>query len=244
MLAASRQIIFNDKFTDPEKTTSMNSPSPRNRMLTFLNEHFGALFGAFVAVLSIIVALMQFAEQSAQFRKSIALQSVQFEQQEKRLQRQRYTELVGILWSDKDGVPTHNVKLRTEAAKEFIQTKWILALNLSTNLDHARLENTSLNTLNLATINLNSTNIIEVTLSFAHLNGANLNGVSLSFAHINGADLQKAHLYGADLIRADLLNVKNLTCEKLQKAKNWQFAYRDKKLACGAAIPVKSIPTF
>ncbi|MCP3852768.1 MAG: hypothetical protein GY694_21455 [Gammaproteobacteria bacterium] len=36
---------------------------------------------------------------------------------------------------------------------------------------------------------------------------------------------------------ADLSDAENITCDQLTKALNWQSAYRDPGLACGAPIP-------
>ena len=42
---------------------------------------------------------------------------------------------------------------------------------------------------------------------------------------------------GADLSAADLRGARFLHCPQLEAARNWQAAYRDEDLACGAAIP-------
>jgi hypothetical protein len=43
----------------------------------------------------------------------------------------------------------------------------------------------------------------------------------------------------ATLTEANLQGAKNLTCEQLTQARNWQTTYRDTSLKCGAEIPVK-----
>ena len=71
----------------------------------------------------------------------------------------------------------------------------------------------------------------------ADLRGTNLNGVNLSGAHLEGANLFKAVLDGADLAGAFLNGAQFLSCAQLAVTRNWQSAFRDEALACGAAIP-------
>ena len=61
--------------------------------------------------------------------------------------------------------------------------------------------------------------------------------VDLSGAALRGLDLEGADLSGADLKDADLRGVQFLQCPQLVTARNWQSAYRDQDLACGAEIP-------
>jgi uncharacterized protein YjbI with pentapeptide repeats len=60
---------------------------------------------------------------------------------------------------------------------------------------------------------------------------------SLSGAHLEGANLFKAVLEGADLTGAFLFGAQFLNCAQLIVAREWQSAFRDDALACGAAIP-------
>jgi len=64
-------------------------------------------------------------------------------------------------------------------------------------------------------------------LSQANLSGANLEGANLFKAMLDGADLGGAFLNGAQF----------LNCAQLVVARNWQSAFRDEALACGASIP-------
>ena len=64
-------------------------------------------------------------------------------------------------------------------------------------------------------------------LSRAGLRGLDLSGFNLSHADLQGADLAGAFLYGAQF----------LTCAQLTVTRNWQSAFRDDDLACGASIP-------
>ena len=74
-------------------------------------------------------------------------------------------------------------------------------------------------------------------LSGADLRGAILSGANLAGARLAGANLFKAMLDGADLNKAELSGAQFLHCGQLLMAHNWQSAYRDEDLACGAAIP-------
>jgi uncharacterized protein YjbI with pentapeptide repeats len=79
-------------------------------------------------------------------------------------------------------------------------------------------------------------------LSRADLRGADLRGTTLSDAdlsggHLEGANFFKAVLIGADLARAYLDGTQFLNCAQLMVTRNWQSAFRDEALACGAAIP-------
>jgi uncharacterized protein YjbI with pentapeptide repeats len=79
-------------------------------------------------------------------------------------------------------------------------------------------------------------------LSRVDLRGADLRGTNLSGANLSGADLEGANFFKAVLDRADLsgafLNgAQFLNCAQLIVTRNWQSAFRDDALACGAAIP-------
>jgi uncharacterized protein YjbI with pentapeptide repeats len=91
---------------------------------------------------------------------------------------------------------------------------------------------------------LRRTYFVWADLRKADLFMANLHSTSLHGASLIGAKLRKAELSGADLSEADLKmadlrEALNLDCEQLKEAENWQLAYRDERLACGASIPVK-----
>jgi uncharacterized protein YjbI with pentapeptide repeats len=79
-------------------------------------------------------------------------------------------------------------------------------------------------------------------LSRADLRGADLRGTKcantdLSGACLEGANLFKAVLDGADLAGASLFGAQFLNCAQLLVALNWQSAFRDDALDCGATIP-------
>src|SRR5712692_8144231 len=79
-------------------------------------------------------------------------------------------------------------------------------------------------------------------LSRADLRGADLRGTKftdadLSGAHLEGANFFKAVLDGADLAGAFLHGAQFLNCAQLVVSRNWQSAFRDESLNCGAPIP-------
>jgi uncharacterized protein YjbI with pentapeptide repeats len=79
-------------------------------------------------------------------------------------------------------------------------------------------------------------------LSRADLRGADLRGTKfcdadLSGAHLEGANFFKAVLEGANLAGVFLTGAQFLNCAQLVVTRNWQSAFRDEALACGASIP-------
>src|SRR6266849_5338448 len=79
-------------------------------------------------------------------------------------------------------------------------------------------------------------------LSRADLRGADLRGTKLCDADLSRARLERANFFkaaldGADLTGAFLDGAQFLNCAQLIVTRNWQSAYRDEMLACGAAIP-------
>ncbi len=86
-------------------------------------------------------------------------------------------------------------------------------------------------------LDLEGADLSGADLRRADLRGANLSGADLTAAQLEGANFFKAIIDGADLNDADLRGVQFLQCPQLESAHNWQLAYRDEGLACGAAIP-------
>jgi uncharacterized protein YjbI with pentapeptide repeats len=79
-------------------------------------------------------------------------------------------------------------------------------------------------------------------LSRADIRGADLRATQfcdadLSGAHLEGANFFKAVLDGADLAGAFLTGAQFLNCAQLIVTRNWQSAFRDETLSCGAPIP-------
>ena len=94
----------------------------------------------------------------------------------------------------------------------------------------------------LAGAALRGLDLSRFDLSRADLSGADLRGTKccdtdLSGAHLEGANLFKAVLDGADLAGAFLHRAQFLNCAQLVVARNWQLAFRDQELGCGASIP-------
>jgi uncharacterized protein YjbI with pentapeptide repeats len=90
---------------------------------------------------------------------------------------------------------------------------------------------------NLSGAGLRGLDLSGFDLSEADLRGTNLSGANLSGAHLDGANPFKAVLGGGDLAGAFLNGAQFLNCAQLVVARNWQSAFRDDALACGASIP-------
>jgi uncharacterized protein YjbI with pentapeptide repeats len=86
-------------------------------------------------------------------------------------------------------------------------------------------------------LDLSGFDLSEADLRGADLRGTNLGGANLSSAHLDGANVFKAVLDGADLAGAFLNRAQFLNCAQLIVTRNWQSAFRDDALACGAVIP-------
>ena len=89
-------------------------------------------------------------------------------------------------------------------------------------------------------LDLSGFDLSRVDLRDADLRGVNLNGANLSYTHLEGANLFKAVLDGASLAGAFLTGAQFLNCAQLIVARNWQSAFRDETLGCGASIPDKN----
>jgi len=86
-------------------------------------------------------------------------------------------------------------------------------------------------------LDLSGFDLSRADLRGADLRVTNLSGANLSGAHLDGANLFKAVLEGGDLAGAFLNGAQFLNCAQLVVARNWQSAFRDDALACGASIP-------
>jgi len=84
---------------------------------------------------------------------------------------------------------------------------------------------------------LSGFDLSSADLRGADLRGTNLSGANLSVAHLEAANFFKAVLDGADLARAFLNGAQFLNCAQLIITRDWQSAFRDDALACGASIP-------
>src|SRR5271166_265906 len=86
-------------------------------------------------------------------------------------------------------------------------------------------------------LDLSGFDLSRADLRGADLRGTNLSAANLSGAHLDGANLFKAVLDDADLAGAFLNGAQFLNCAQLVVTRNWQSAFRDEALACGASIP-------
>src|SRR5437763_15379822 len=86
-------------------------------------------------------------------------------------------------------------------------------------------------------LDLSGFDLSRADLRGADLRGTNLSGANLSGAHLDDANFFKAVLDDADLAAASLNGAQFLNCAQLAVTRNWQSAFRDDELACGAPIP-------
>jgi len=94
----------------------------------------------------------------------------------------------------------------------------------------------------LSNASLRGFDLAHADLSGADLRKTDLRGTMLGGAALIGADLASANLFktvldGADLAGANLIGAQFLNCAQLTTTRNWQSAFRDSDLACGAPIP-------
>jgi uncharacterized protein YjbI with pentapeptide repeats len=95
----------------------------------------------------------------------------------------------------------------------------------------------------LRALDLSGFDLSRADLQGADLRGTNCAGANLTDAHLEGANLFKAVLDGADLAGAYLYHAQFLNCAQLVVTRNWQSAFRDDALGCGAPIPSEKPPT-
>ena len=86
-------------------------------------------------------------------------------------------------------------------------------------------------------LDLNGFDLSRADLRDTDLRGTNLSDANLAGTRLEGANLFKAVLDGADLAGAYLYDAQFLNCAQLVVTRNWQSAFRDEALGCGAAIP-------
>jgi uncharacterized protein YjbI with pentapeptide repeats len=89
-------------------------------------------------------------------------------------------------------------------------------------------------------LDLSGFDLSQADLRGADLRGTKLCDADLSGAYLEGANLFKAPLDGADLDGACLHGAQFLNCAQLVVTRNWQSAFRDETLGCGASIPDKN----
>ena len=86
-------------------------------------------------------------------------------------------------------------------------------------------------------LDLTEFDLSQADLRQADLRGTNLSQANLSGAHLDGANFFEAVLDGANLAAAFLTGAQFLNCAQLVVTRNWQSAFRDDALACGASLP-------
>jgi uncharacterized protein YjbI with pentapeptide repeats len=86
-------------------------------------------------------------------------------------------------------------------------------------------------------LDLSGFDLSRADLRGTDLRATNLSGANLSGAHLDGANFFKAVLDDADLAGTFLTGAQFLNCVQLIVTRNWQSAFRDDALACGAAVP-------
>jgi uncharacterized protein YjbI with pentapeptide repeats len=94
----------------------------------------------------------------------------------------------------------------------------------------------------LSRAGLRGLDLSRFDLSLADLRGADLRGTNCAGANLAGAHLEAANMFKAvlddvDLTGAFLYGAQFLNCAQLVVTRNWQSAFRDDDLACGAPIP-------
>jgi uncharacterized protein YjbI with pentapeptide repeats len=100
-----------------------------------------------------------------------------------------------------------------------------------------RTEAPDLSRAGLRSLDLSRFDLSRANLRDADLRGTKLTDADLSGAHLDGANFFKALLDGADLGGAFLGGAQFLNCAQLVVTRNWQSAFRDATLGCGASIP-------
>ena len=81
----------------------------------------------------------------------------------------------------------------------------------------------------------------QADLRDADLRGTKFCDADLSHAHLEGANFFKAVLDGANLAGAFLTGAQFLNCAQLIVTQNWQSAFRDDTLGCGASMPDRTL---
>lgn len=82
-----------------------------------------------------------------------------------------------------------------------------------------------------------ASDLIGIDLRRCRLNSTSFIDANLTMARLRRAQLANAVFEKAKLTRSDIRGVTGLECDQLVLAIDWQTAYRDEILACGAAIP-------
>jgi uncharacterized protein YjbI with pentapeptide repeats len=103
-------------------------------------------------------------------------------------------------------------------------------------------ETPDLSAAGLRALDLSGFDLSRADLRSADFRGASLRDADLSGTHLEGANFFKAVLDGANLAGAFLVGAQFLNCAQLVVTRNWQSAFRDATLGCGASIPDRKAP--
>jgi uncharacterized protein YjbI with pentapeptide repeats len=102
-------------------------------------------------------------------------------------------------------------------------------------------ETPDLSAAGLRGLNLSGFDLSRADLRSADFRGTSLRDADLSGTHLEGANFFKAVLDGANLGEAFLTGAQFLNCAQLIVTRNWQSAFRDETLGCGASIPDSAV---
>jgi uncharacterized protein YjbI with pentapeptide repeats len=91
-------------------------------------------------------------------------------------------------------------------------------------------------------LDLTGFDLSRADLRATDLRGTRFCGADLSGARLEGVNFFKAVLDDADLAGAFLTGAQFLNCAQLIVTRNWQSAFRDETLGCGASIPDRKPP--
>jgi uncharacterized protein YjbI with pentapeptide repeats len=90
-------------------------------------------------------------------------------------------------------------------------------------------------------LDLSGFDLSRADLRSADLRGTNFCDADLSDTHLEGANFFKAVLDGANLAGAFLTGAQFLNCAQLVVTRNWESAFRDETVGCGASIPDSAV---
>jgi uncharacterized protein YjbI with pentapeptide repeats len=91
-------------------------------------------------------------------------------------------------------------------------------------------------------LDLSGFDLSRADLRSTDLRGTNFCDADLSGTHFEGANFFKAVLDGANLGGAFLGGAQFRNCARVAVTWNWQSAFRDEILGCGASIPDRKAP--
>ena len=133
-----------------------------------------------------------------------------------------------------------------------------LDLPPKTILNDARMVDTDLPGAKFPEAAMSGAKMSQATLNDVNFSGADLSGAILG-SHLlfdddktrkgkpgcyMGASVARTIFDGANLSNAYLIEVRDLTCEQLRQAKNWELAIRTEDLRCDSKEPLPELPDY